>query len=143
MKFTALLGRASVPLHVDFGFGDAVTPKPETAESPTLLDFAAPYVRVYPKETVMADRVSYAGNGRIRVSHARVPRRPHQSQESSVERFPNLVCIGQRHHHVAANGEQPANFAISHLAKNLDGRYHRFPNTLLPLPVSYLFPSMQ
>lgn len=56
VKFTALLGRARLPLQVDIGFGDAVTPKPETAEFPTLLDFPAPNLRVYPKETVIAEK---------------------------------------------------------------------------------------
>lgn len=56
VKFTALLGRAKVPLQVDIGFGDAVTPKPETAEFPTLLDFPGPKLRVYPKETVVAEK---------------------------------------------------------------------------------------
>lgn len=56
VKFTALLGRARVPLQVDIGFGDAVTPRPEIAKFPTLLDFPAPNLRVYPKETVMAEK---------------------------------------------------------------------------------------
>ncbi len=56
IKFAAKLGQARIPLQVDVGFGDAVTPKPEIADFPTLLDFPAPRLKVYPKETVIAEK---------------------------------------------------------------------------------------
>ena len=56
IKFTAKLGQARIPLQVDVGFGDAVTPKPEIADFPTLLDLPAPRLMVYPKETVVAEK---------------------------------------------------------------------------------------
>lgn len=56
IKFIAMLGRARIPLQVDVGFGDAVTPKPEAADFPTLLDFPSPRLKVYPKETVVAEK---------------------------------------------------------------------------------------
>ncbi|MEM8600600.1 MAG: nucleotidyl transferase AbiEii/AbiGii toxin family protein, partial [Bacteroidota bacterium] len=39
------------------GFGDAVTPAPVDATFPTLLDTPPPVVRVYPKETVVAEKL--------------------------------------------------------------------------------------
>jgi predicted nucleotidyltransferase component of viral defense system len=56
VKFLAKLGQAKITLQVDVGFGDAVTPKPMAAEFPTLLDFPAPRLMVYPKETVVAEK---------------------------------------------------------------------------------------
>ena len=42
---------------VDFlGFGDAVTPEPEQVEYPTLLEYPAPCLRAYPRETVVAEK---------------------------------------------------------------------------------------
>jgi predicted nucleotidyltransferase component of viral defense system len=52
----ATLGNARIPLQVDVGFGDAVTPGTETARFPTLLDFPEPTIRVYPPETVIAEK---------------------------------------------------------------------------------------
>lgn len=56
IKFVARLGQARIRLQVDVGFGDAVTPDAEMADFPTLLDFPAPRLKVYPKETVMAEK---------------------------------------------------------------------------------------
>ena len=50
------LGKARVPIQVDIGFGDAVTPKPVQADFPTLLDFPAPRLAMYPRETVVAEK---------------------------------------------------------------------------------------
>jgi hypothetical protein len=53
----ALLGKARMPLQVDVGFGDVVTPAPAEIDFPTLLpDLPAPRVRVYPRETVVAEK---------------------------------------------------------------------------------------
>jgi len=54
----ALIASARCPLQVDIGFGDAVTPEPELARFPTLLpEFDAPLLRVYPRETVVAEKL--------------------------------------------------------------------------------------
>jgi hypothetical protein len=53
---TARIGGARVPVVVDIGFGDAITPKPELAEYPSLLDFPKPRLMVYPRETVVAEK---------------------------------------------------------------------------------------
>jgi hypothetical protein len=52
----AQLGRAVIPVQVDIGFGDAVTPAPIVAVLPPLLDFPAVQMRMYPVETVVAEK---------------------------------------------------------------------------------------
>jgi hypothetical protein len=53
----ALLDGARITLQVDIGFGDAVTPAPESVSYPVLLDdLPAPQLRSYPKYTVVAEK---------------------------------------------------------------------------------------
>ena len=53
----AKLDGARIALQVDIGFGDAVTPAPQTISYPVLLeDFPAPQLRAYPKYTVVAEK---------------------------------------------------------------------------------------
>lgn len=56
VKLLARLGTARLSLQVDIGFGDAVTPEIVEAEYPTLLAFPAPRLRMYPRETVVAEK---------------------------------------------------------------------------------------
>ena len=56
VSLTAMLGRARVPLQIDIGFGDAVTPRAEVTTFPALLEFPAPRVRAYPTATVVAEK---------------------------------------------------------------------------------------
>lgn len=52
------LGVAKLSLQVDVGFGDAVTPGPVEASYPVLLaDMPAPRLRVYSRETAIAEKV--------------------------------------------------------------------------------------
>jgi hypothetical protein len=61
VTLAALLGTARIPLQVDVGFGDAVTPAPAWATFPPLLpDLPAPRVRAYPAETVVAEKLQAA-----------------------------------------------------------------------------------
>ena len=53
----ARVGNARVRLKVDVGFGDAITPDAEEATFPTLLDSPPPVLWVYPKETVVAEKL--------------------------------------------------------------------------------------
>jgi len=53
---TYYIGRARGAVQVDIGFGDAVTPVPREAEFPSLLDLPTPYLKVYPLETVVAEK---------------------------------------------------------------------------------------
>ncbi len=55
VRLTALLGKARIPVQIDVGFGDAVTPRPRVVEFPALLDFPAPRLLAYPRETVVAE----------------------------------------------------------------------------------------
>ena len=49
---------ARCPIQVDIGYGDAVTPAPETAMYPVMLDnMPAPRLRVYPRYTVIAEKL--------------------------------------------------------------------------------------
>lgn len=53
----ARLDGARIPLQVDIGFGDAVTPTSQTIIYPVLLnDFPAPQMGAYPKYTVVAEK---------------------------------------------------------------------------------------
>jgi len=56
VNLTAWLGKGRIPLQIDVGAGDAVTPAPVETDFPTLLDFPAPRVRVYPVYTVVAEK---------------------------------------------------------------------------------------
>jgi hypothetical protein len=56
IRLLARLGSAEVPVQIDIGVGDAVTPAPENASFPALLDFPAPQVRTYPIHTVVAEK---------------------------------------------------------------------------------------
>jgi hypothetical protein len=56
IRLMGKLGTAEIPVQIDVGVGDAVTPAPETATFPALLDFPAPQVRTYPAYTVVAEK---------------------------------------------------------------------------------------
>jgi len=56
VNLLAYLGKGRIPIHVDIGFGDAVTPKPEMIEYPTVLDFPAPRIRACSRSTVVAEK---------------------------------------------------------------------------------------
>ncbi len=43
-------------MQIDMGFGDVVTPAASMTEYPVLLDFAAPQLLGYPRETVVAEK---------------------------------------------------------------------------------------
>jgi len=57
VTLVAFLGKARIPVRVDIGFGDVVTPKPEEIAYPTLLAFPAPRIRACPRETVVAEKL--------------------------------------------------------------------------------------
>jgi predicted nucleotidyltransferase component of viral defense system len=56
LTLTALLGNARIPLQIDVGFGDSLTPEPELIEYPTILSLPAPHLRAYRRETVIAEK---------------------------------------------------------------------------------------
>jgi predicted nucleotidyltransferase component of viral defense system len=55
--FNAYLGTARIRLQFDIGIGDAITPPPEWAEFPVLLKGDIPRLRIYPKETAIAEKL--------------------------------------------------------------------------------------
>ena len=56
VKLVTRLDTARIPLQVDIGFGDAVTPKPAKGEFPPLLEFPAPRLTMYRRETTIAEK---------------------------------------------------------------------------------------
>lgn len=50
------LGASSCNVRLDIGFGQAVTPRPQLVDYPSLLDLAKPKLRIYPLETVIAEK---------------------------------------------------------------------------------------
>lgn len=56
VRFVGLLARSRVTMQIDVGFGDVVTPGAERFAYPTLLDFPAPELSGYPRETVVAEK---------------------------------------------------------------------------------------
>jgi len=55
VRFLARLENVRIPIQVDVGFGDAVTPG--LIDYPTLLDMPAPRVQSYPMNTVVAEKL--------------------------------------------------------------------------------------
>jgi hypothetical protein len=56
VRFVGRLGKARVTMQIDVGFGDVVTPDAETITYPALLEFQAPELSGYPRETVVAEK---------------------------------------------------------------------------------------
>lgn len=56
IKFFGLLQNACVPMQIDIGFGDVVHPSPEEQAYPTILDFPAARLRMYPRVTLIAEK---------------------------------------------------------------------------------------
>ncbi|MBC7542056.1 MAG: nucleotidyl transferase AbiEii/AbiGii toxin family protein [Candidatus Sericytochromatia bacterium] len=86
IQLTATLAKARITMRVDVGFGDAVHPPAIQSTLPTLLDLSAPVLRLYPKETVVAEKF-----------HAMVfvgPSRPtaRYSSSATVKTMPRAVA---------------------------------------------------
>jgi hypothetical protein len=56
IKMNATVDTARVRVVIDIGFGDAVEPGLTEMDLPVLLDFPAPHIRVYARETVIAEK---------------------------------------------------------------------------------------
>ena len=52
----ATIAGARLPIQIDVGFGDVITPAAIEIEYPTLLDAPTPILRAYPPETVVAEK---------------------------------------------------------------------------------------
>ncbi|MBK9072509.1 MAG: nucleotidyl transferase AbiEii/AbiGii toxin family protein [Myxococcales bacterium] len=56
ITLVAKLGTTRIPVQVDVGFGDDLVPNPSEVTLPALLEFPAPVLRAYAKETVIAEK---------------------------------------------------------------------------------------
>ena len=56
LRTSAHLETAVIPIRIDIGFGDAVTPGPLELDYPLLLDQLAPRLNTYPRDTVAAEK---------------------------------------------------------------------------------------
>ncbi len=56
VRVPGALGNIRLPVQIDVSFGDAITPPALEAEYPTLLNLPAPVLRMYPVETVVAEK---------------------------------------------------------------------------------------
>lgn len=56
IRFRGLLDTARVALQIDIGFGDIVYPEPEESDLPVMLDFPAPRLLCYSRESAIAEK---------------------------------------------------------------------------------------
>jgi hypothetical protein len=56
IRFLGFLDSAKVTLQVDIGFGDIIYPGPEESDLPTMLDFPAPRLLCYSRESAIAEK---------------------------------------------------------------------------------------
>ena len=56
ITLTAMLGKAKIPLQIDVGFGDVITPTAEKATLPAMLNMPPAELFAYPRETVVAEK---------------------------------------------------------------------------------------
>jgi len=56
VTFVGYLQRSRLSMQVDIGFGDVVSPEPTMSDYPTLLDFEAPRLLGYPRETTISEK---------------------------------------------------------------------------------------
>lgn len=56
VNLKAVLGNQKFRIQLDVGFGDALIPEPEEISYPVLLDFPAPELRAYQRETTISEK---------------------------------------------------------------------------------------
>jgi len=56
IKFVGYLEKARIPIQIDLGFGDVITPAPVETEIPSLLDLSSSTLLTYPKESVISEK---------------------------------------------------------------------------------------
>jgi hypothetical protein len=56
INLLATLGKARIPLQIDVGFGDAIIPSPVEMTYAALLEYPAPRLRAYRRETVVVEK---------------------------------------------------------------------------------------
>ncbi len=58
VKVRGGLGNARVTAQIDVGFGDVVVPSPEKVDYPAILDFPAPRLLGYSRESIIAEKLA-------------------------------------------------------------------------------------
>ncbi|MBE9210577.1 nucleotidyl transferase AbiEii/AbiGii toxin family protein [Nostoc sp. LEGE 06077] len=56
IKVIGRLDGIPLPVQIDIGFGDAVTPRPQEVAFPPILNLPTPSLLIYPRETVVAEK---------------------------------------------------------------------------------------
>ena len=56
IKLTGYLEKSRIPVQLDVAFGDIIHPSADEHEYPTILEFPAPNLRTYPRESVVAEK---------------------------------------------------------------------------------------
>jgi len=56
IRFRGALDSARINMQIDIGFGDIVHPNPEECDLPTMLDFTAPRLLCYSRESAIAEK---------------------------------------------------------------------------------------
>ncbi len=54
--FSGFLGKSQLPMQIDIGFSDVITPEPEAIVYPGILDYPAPELLAYNRQTVIAEK---------------------------------------------------------------------------------------
>jgi len=57
LEFEAELNKAIISMQVDIGFGDIITPKPQSIIFPTILNLPPPHLQGYTPESVIAEKL--------------------------------------------------------------------------------------
>jgi predicted nucleotidyltransferase component of viral defense system len=66
VRFRGALDSARIAMQVDIGFGDIVYPEPEVSDLPAMLDFPAPRLLCYSRESAIAEKFeSMVKHGRL------------------------------------------------------------------------------
>jgi len=57
ITLAGFLNQARIPIQIDIGFGDTITPAPENIEYPVLFDCPPPLLKAYPRYTLVAEKL--------------------------------------------------------------------------------------
>jgi hypothetical protein len=100
VTFTGYMEAARLPVQIDIGFGDAVTPDPIETDFPTLLESPAPRLLSYPRETVIAEKLEAI----VKLGIANTRMKDFHDLKTLSELFQFDRCLDRRANHV--NGQQ-------------------------------------
>ena len=117
IQLIVYLGKGRIPVQVDVGVGDVVTPGPESIEFPTLLDaFPAPRLKAYPQEVTIAEK-----------THAMIDK---GLKNSRMKDFYDVWMLSQ---HYAFDGVR----LTTALRNTFEAKGRTIPNHILPLSSAF------